>query len=122
MADKGVMDLLQSSKGYIGRNLSGYVPGGPMSTPGVISDQNYNPAVPHSSFESDLIWRYNNGMLSTPKDVWDNMQFYRRTWFQRSKQELPPEFEDNVLRAIGFTRTQDGKFQAIPDTAKTPVG
>ena len=77
-------------------------------------------------FANHLIQGYNIGLYTTPGEVLDHIKYVRKTQ-KDANTLLPLDFEDAVLRSMGFTREQAHPslpytIQRLSDTAKPPAG
>ena len=73
-----------------------------------------------------LIQGYNLGLYVTPQEVLDNVAYTRKSK-EGANELLPPDFEDSILRAMGFSRERAHPslpytIQRIPEEAKPPTG
>ena len=77
-------------------------------------------------FANHLIQGYHIGLYATPGEVLDHIGYVRREK-EGVNALLPPDFEDTVLRSMGFARKRAHPalpytIEEIPETAKTPSG
>ena len=125
MAEQALLDLLQTTNGYIGRDLSGNVPTPKTIPPGTyfnpqmrMNDRN----VPISEkYKAGLIIDYHNGEFPTLQHLYDAAKGQKAIGIRRGL-TISPRFEHEVLEGIGFRQNIDGSFSPISDAARTPSG